>query len=220
MVPKERRENQWMVDIAHLLGDNAGVRSKAPAPLPIIRSRLVGDLLALLATHPDRWWTIAEVASHTGGAYTTVTREVRRLEEAGIVEAEEMGRSKRVHLNAGNPLYRPLSELMLRAFGPVVVVREEFDGIPGVERVCIFGSWAARYEGEPGASPNDIDVLVLGDPDRDRVHAAARGAEKRIGLPVNTTVRRVEDWEHADDAFARAVKGSSLVTAMRHSEES
>lgn len=190
------------------------MRSKAPAPLPFIRSRLVGDLLGLLAAHTDRWWTIADLASHTGGAYTTVTREVRRLEEAGIVEVDEVGRSKRIRLDAENPLYRPLKELMVRAFGPAVVVREEFDRISGVERVAVFGSWAARYEGEPGASPNDVDVLVLGNPDRDGIHAAARRAEERIGLPVNTTVRRAEDWEHADDAFARAVKGSPLVTVV------
>lgn len=109
---------------------------------------------------------------------------------------------------------------MVRAFGPAVVVSEEFYRIPGVDRVAIFGSWAARYEGEPGASPNDVDVLVLGNPDRDRAHAAARRAEQRIGLPVNTTVRQVEDWEHADDAFARAVKGSPLVMVTDHPEES
>lgn len=195
------------------------MRPKAPATLPIIRSRLVGDLLGLLATHTDRWWTIAELVSHTGGAYATVTREVRRLEDAGIVEIDEVGRSKRLRLDAGNPLYGPLATLMVRAFGPAVVVSEEFDRVPGVERVAIFGSWAARYEGEPGTSPNDVDVLVLGNPDRDRVHAAARRAEQRIGLPVNTTVRPVEDWEHADDAFARAVKGSPLVMVAGHPQE-
>lgn len=209
-----------MVDIAHLLSDNGAVRSEAPAPLPIIRSRLVGDLLALLAANPDRWWTIGELVSRTQGAYTTVARELRRLEKAGVVETEEVGRSKRVRIDTVSPLYGPLAELMLRAFGPVVVVGEEFAAVRGVAQVFIFGSWAARYHGEPGPAPNDIDVLVLGEPDRDQLHAAARRAEKRLGLPVNTAVRRVEDWALADDQFTRAVKQSPVVTATAHIEES
>lgn len=188
------------------------MRPRAPAPLPIIRSRLVGDLLALLAADPSRWWTTGELVTRTQGAYPTITRELRRLEEAGLVEAEEVGRSKRVRLDAQNPLHGPLAELMLRAFGPVVVIGEEFGAVGGVEQVSIFGSWAARYQGERGLMPNDVDVLVLGDPDRDDVHAAARRAEKRLGLPVNTTVRRVEDWELADDSFTRGVKESPMVS--------
>ena len=29
--------------------------------------------------------------------------------------------------------------------------------------IFIFGSWAARYRGEPGPPPNDIDVAVVSD---------------------------------------------------------
>ncbi len=51
--------------------------------------------------------------------------------------------------------------------GPADVVtgRDEFAGLEGVVQVVIFGSWAARYEGERGLPPNDVDVLVVGAPD-------------------------------------------------------
>jgi hypothetical protein len=48
----------------------------------------------------------------------------------------------------------------------------------------------ARYSGEEGIRPvGDIDLLVLGDPDRDQVYAAATAAERRLGRPVQVTVR-------------------------------
>ncbi len=187
--------------------------------MPILRSRLVGQLLALLAADEERWWTIDQLAARTGGAYPTLTREIRRLAEAGLVETEEVGRSKRVRVNTASPFHRPLAELMLRAFGPLVVVGEEFRGSAGVDWVAIYGSWAARYEGEVGPAPNDIDVLVLGRADRDEVFEAAQRAEYRLGLPVNTTIRRTEDWEGADDAFARQLKASPLVTVPLSAEE-
>src|SRR5487761_252928 len=56
---------------------------------------------------------------------------------------------------------------------PRVVIAEEFARIPGISRLLIFGSWAARHSGEPGPVPNDIDVLVVGDADRGAVYAAS-----------------------------------------------
>lgn len=190
------------------------MRPVAPPLLPILRSGLVGNLLALLAADPERWWRTDELAARTGGSYPTVTREIRNLQLADLIDMEEVGRSKRVRINSANPLSGPLSDLMLRAFGPLIVVREEFGEIDGVDEVIIYGSWAARYAGEKGASPNDVDVLVLGVTDRDEVHDAARRSERRLGLPVNATVRRSEDWDDADDPFARQVKKSPTVAAV------
>ncbi len=48
-----------------------------------------------------------------------------------------------------------------------------------IEQLMIYGSWAARCEGEAGPSPNDIDLLVIGRPDRDEVHEAALRAQQQ-----------------------------------------
>ncbi|MEV4356246.1 hypothetical protein [Nonomuraea sp. NPDC049625] len=57
---------------------------------------------------------------------------------------------------------RPLTELLTLTYGPVAVLGEQLSGIAGIEEACIHGSWAARYSGEPGRVPNDVDVLVVG----------------------------------------------------------
>lgn len=56
-----------------------------------------------------------------------------------------------------------------------------------------------------------VDVLVLDIPDLNDVHAAARRAELRIGLPVNTTVRRTNDWVQAEDSLARRGRRSRAI---------
>jgi predicted nucleotidyltransferase len=38
--------------------------------------------------------------------------------------------------------------------------------LAGIEAAAIFGSWAARAAGEAGPSPVDVDLLVIGRPDR------------------------------------------------------
>lgn len=200
-----------MVDIAHLTSDTASVRTSSPPLLPVLRSRLVGDLLALLATDPERWWTVSELAQRTGGAYPTVSREVRALSDAGLFETKSVGRTKQVRFDSANPMQAPLAQLALMAFGPVLVLGEELAGIDGIDEAFVFGSWASRSSGKAGLTPNDVDVLVLGAPVRDELHEAVRRAERRMGLPVQASVRAASSWAAADDAFARSVKSRPLI---------
>jgi hypothetical protein len=57
-----------------------------------------------------------------------------------------------------------------------------------------------------GRAPNDIDVLVIGDADRDVVDDAAGRAERQIGLPVQATVRTRAQWETQRESFIREVR--------------
>jgi hypothetical protein len=187
------------------------VRVAAPALLPVFRSRLVGELLALILGHPERRWALDELADRVGAPYQTLTAEVRRLEEADLVATSSVGRSKIVTANEANPYAGPLTEVVVMAFGPPFVVAEEFAGVAGIEGLWLYGSWAARHAGVPGAPPRDVDVLVVGDVDRDEVYDATRRAERRLGREVNTTIRPAGSWDGADDAFAATVKQSPML---------
>lgn len=187
------------------------VRQPAPPLLPVFRSRLVGDVLALVLAHPDRSWTLEDLANRVQAPYQTVTAEIRRLEQADLVTTRSVGRSKLVTANADHPYIRPLTELVLMSFGPPMVVAEEFGKVPGIEGLWIYGSWAARHAGAPGRPPADVDVLVVGNLDRDAVYDAARRAEHRLGREVNTTIRTTRAWKRADDAFAATVKDSTML---------
>lgn len=187
------------------------MRTAAPPLLPVFRSRLQGDLLALMLGDPEREWTIDELATATGRPYQTVSNELRRLEVGGLLVRRTVGRGKFVRVDTANPYLSPLSQLVLMSFGPPLVLTEEFGEVDGVEEVLLFGSWAARYSGEPGPPPRDVDVLVVGTPDRDAVHEAARRAEGRLRREVNVTLRSRERWEGDDDGFTLQLRRSPLV---------
>lgn len=187
------------------------MRVAAPPLLPIFRSRLQGELLALVLADPARQWTIDELTDRTGEPYQTVATEVRRLQEADLLRATTIGRTKLLSANEANPYLRPLSQLATMAFGPPIVIGEEFASVDGIEVVYVYGSWAARYHGEPGPAPNDIDLLVIGRPDRDDVYDAARRAQQRLGREVNVTQRTRKQWDTATDGFSEQVRSSPMV---------
>ena len=57
----------------------------------------------------------------------------------------------------------------------------------------------------------DIDVLILGEPDRDQLYAALSDAEERLGRPVEATIRD-RDWlDSGSGAFHDTVTSRALL---------
>lgn len=189
------------------------MRTSAPPLLGIFRSQLQGDLLARVLLGPGEM-TISELARALGSPVTTVQREVSRLEDMGLLTTHRVGRARVVAGNETNPATGPLRDLVTVAFGPRQVIAEEFAGLAGVDKVIIFGSWAARHSGEPGSIPGDVDVLVVGDPDRDEVFDAAERAQARLGRPVNSTIVSAQRWAVADEPFLKEVHRRPMITVI------
>ncbi len=169
--------------------------------LPILRSRTQAGILTTLLLNPGLELTQTELARRVDASLTSVSDEVRRLTQAGILASRTVGKARLVQAGEG-PLVDALAEVVLRAFGPVQIVSEEFvrarAQLAGViEQVALFGSWAARYQGEPGHDPGDIDVLVVvtdARVNRETIYAAADRSQRRLGRPVNPTVVTTTRW--------------------------
>ncbi|MGB6058653.1 MAG: winged helix-turn-helix domain-containing protein [Microthrixaceae bacterium] len=192
------------------------MRTAAPALLPLFRSRLQGELLALLLDEPDREWPLNQLSKSMGSPYPTVVGEVRRLTDAGLITARTIGRAKLVQANSSSPYFAPLRQLVSMAFGPPLVIKEEFAGLEGIEELFIYGSWAARYNGEVGPAPRDVDVMIIGSASRDEVYEATRRSEQRLLKEVNVTMRTAAQWVEAEDGFSQQVKQSSQVQLFPH----
>ncbi len=179
--------------------------------MPIFRTERQGQILACVYLRPQRAWTQATLARELDASATTLHDELKRLERAGLVTTAAVGRSRILHPNREHPLFRPLTEILEYVYGPRVVIAEEFSGLPGVSRLLIFGSWAARHGGHPGPVPHDIDVLVVGDADRAEVYAAADRAQERTGIPVNPVLSSARRWETDADALIRQIKTAPVI---------
>jgi len=188
--------------------------------MPVFRSRHQADLLTLLLLHPDEEYTLTELADRVGVPLTTAHRELARLAGAGLLAERSLGRSRLLRANSSHRAFGPLSHLLLITFGPHLVVAEEFAELPRVTRVLIYGSWAARYQGVAGGEPGDVDVLVVGSPDRAEVYAAAERAETRLGVTVNPTVRSTARWEMRDDSLVQSIRANPIVVVSEFDEAS
>jgi len=189
------------------------MRSPPPALLPILRSQVAGDLLALLYLHPDAEYSLTEAADAIHASLNAVHHEATRLAEAGLINARKRGNLRLVRAETDSLLSRPLTDLLAVTYGPLPVLTELLAAVQGVAEAYIYGSWAARYRGEPGPIPVDVDVLVIGTASLDDLDDAAEQAEQTLRRPVNIRRIRPETWGQADpaDRFLQSVRSRPLV---------
>ena len=187
------------------------MRTSAPQLLPIFRSAGQGRLLARVYLQPDRPATIAQLARELELDDGGLTREADRLERSGLVRTERVGRSRLLHRNEESPYFHELYGLLLKALGPATSIGEELSDVEGVDEAFLYGSWAARYVGERGEDPFDLDVLVVGRPSRIAIARAERMLSEQLGREVNAVIVTPEEWEAAESGFLEEVRRRPLV---------
>ena len=96
-----------MIDIIHVM------KTSAPSLLPILRSDLQGEVMALLFSHPEQQYTVSQIADATRASLPTVSREVNRLEQSGLVAVQNVGRTRMVQAKVDNPVGQAMRQLIL-----------------------------------------------------------------------------------------------------------
>ncbi|HEX9766498.1 MAG TPA: winged helix-turn-helix domain-containing protein [Nitriliruptorales bacterium] len=182
--------------------------------VPLFRSRAQALLLEQLALYRTQPATLNELADATGVSYHALYKEVRRLEQAGLVTVGKIGNVLQVALDRASPAAEPLVALLEATLGVRQHLAHRLCGLDGLVGAWIYGSWAARYTGvEDGPAPQDIDVLVVADdrlPAR-QVRDACAAAGRQVAREVNAVVVAPGEWDRADSGFLREVKTGPLV---------
>ena len=194
------------------MDSRAESQTGSPSLLPILRSQQQGEILAAVLGAPDEELSVAELSRQTGAAYASVHREIERAESAGIVQSRRLGNVRMVRANPQSPYFEGLSSVLVRAFGPPAVLGEALAGIGGIESAYLFGSWAARYVGQTGDRPvHDLDMLVLGEPNRNSLFEATAAVSKKLGREVQVTIREPGWLDHGTGPFHDTVVARPLV---------
>lgn len=181
--------------------------------LPIFRSEEQVRILVVLFVMGGEPATLTEIAARAGVSMGATHKEVEALESAGLVVSRRRGNARFVEVDESSPLVADLRSLLTKAFGPVPAIEDALAGIAGIDEAFIFGSMAHPGVVEP---PNDVDLMIIGEPDLDEVYSAIGSIEAVIGLPVNVVVRTRDEWLGDESGFATSVKqGEQIALAVQ-----
>ena len=187
------------------------VSQSAPALAPLFRSQQQLRILAELFGSAEEL-PIGELAKRAGVAQATASREAARLASHGLVLTRTLGRNTLVSADWRLPWAKDLRSILMQTVGILGRLGGALSGLTSVEAAFVFGSWAARYLGEPGPTPKDIDVLVVGDASLRSVRHACGVVERELRVDVNPIVVDRHRWYEAEpEPFIAEVKSRPLV---------
>lgn len=172
------------------------------------RSTIRRSILALLIDAPERRLHLRAIARAVGTTAGTAARELGRLEDAGIIRRTREGNQVYFQARPNQPKFGELRELVRETIGAPLVVRRHLAGLDGVERAVIFGSYARGTV----VADSDVDLLIIGDPDRDALTERLEMAGLEIGRPVNEVVMS------AEELHARRARGDQFVKSIEAGE--
>lgn len=187
------------------------MKSSAPLLSPILRSDTQGRMLAALMRDAEKELSLTELAAQCDVAVPTILRDVDRLVDGGYVSTRRVGRNRLVRINTEHPIYASLWNVVMFGYGPAALLPGLLSDLPGIEHAYIYGSWAARFLGESGESPRDIDVLIVGGSEYGDHYEVAHKASALVGREVNINVITPERWANQTDGFVTTVKSRPLL---------
>lgn len=148
------------------------------------RSTIRRRILGLLILNPGRRYHVREIARQVKTSAGTASRELRRLEDAGTIDRTVEGMQVYYEAKTYGTVWETLDYLMRRTEGVRIALRRELEGLPGIESALLFGSYVAGTI----LPDSDVDLLIVGTPDRDELTDRLEAIQKEVGRPINEVV--------------------------------
>ncbi len=123
---------------------------------PEYRRRVLG----LLLLRPDEALHGREIARRTGLPAGTITRELTKLAEVGLLKRTKRGNQQVYSADTSGPIFTELASILRKTSGLAdVLVQALAPAAPKLRLAFVFGSVARGQE----TSGSDVDVMLIGD---------------------------------------------------------
>ncbi|MFH0955800.1 MAG: nucleotidyltransferase domain-containing protein [Candidatus Falkowbacteria bacterium] len=145
------------------------------------KSKLRRGILNLYFSHSEKKYYLRELERLFKKPVAYIRREMLALEKAGLFNSEFQGKQKYFSLNEKFPLYKELEKIVSKTIGLEKNLADSLAGLKNIEVAFVFGSFAKGDQ--DGLS--DIDLMIIGRPDEDKLIAAISRLEADAGREIN-----------------------------------
>lgn len=168
------------------------------------RSAIRRNILRLFFEDVQARRHLRAIARDVGTSAGTASRELGKLEAAGLIERQREGNQVYFVLRSRTALAELLGPAVRGASAVPMLFKRQLAGLKRVKRAVIFGSYASGTAGPD----SDVDLLIVGDPDRDKLTDLLERIGHEIGREVNEVV--MTEMELAQrrargDGFVRSI---------------
>jgi predicted nucleotidyltransferase len=169
-------------------------------------------VLGYLFGQPHRSFYAKELMKLTGSGSGAAQRELKRLEDSGLVTARWLGNQKHYQANPKAPIYSELCSIAQKTFGLAGPIGDALSGLSShIRAAFIYGSVAKHTE----HAQSDIDLMILSDEltHGDLISVLAQ-TEDILSCRINPTIYGVKDFalrlEQGNNFLKKVIAGPKL----------
>lgn len=149
----------------------------------LFNTKLRRKLLAYSFTHLDEQFYVRELSKLIDDDPGNLSRELRKLEEAGLYSSFIKGKEKFYSLNKNYPLFSELKTIISKTEGIPGSLKDLISKYKGISCAFIYGSYAKNKENKA----SDIDLVVVGEFHHKKFTRDIRNLEAKLNREINFT---------------------------------
>jgi len=147
-------------------------------------------ILEIFFNNPDKSYYLRELARMIGKEPGVFQKDINKLVEKGILISEYRAKNRFFKLNKKHPFYKELKSIFFKTFGAEGKLKKALKKLKNIKVAFIFGSYAKGKED----SFSDIDLMIIGTPDEDKLILEIMKIEKKIEREINYHIFSISDW--------------------------
>lgn len=145
-------------------------------------------LLLKLFLNPEVSCYLREMANEFSISPNAIKGELDSLAQAGYLNRRQQGRSVYFQANTDHPFFPEINSIVRKALGLDKLIEEIIVGLGDVEHVYILDDYAL------GKDSGLIDLLLVGDIDRQKLEHLRLITEKKINRKIRTVEVTQEEF--------------------------
>ncbi|MFH1772300.1 MAG: nucleotidyltransferase domain-containing protein [Candidatus Omnitrophota bacterium] len=139
------------------------------------------ELLKLFLTNPQKSFYMQEIGRILKKKPGTFQRTINNMVSEGVLESEYRANARYFKVNKNYPLYKELKSIVFKTVGVGGSIREVLGKVGNIKFAFIYGSCAKGKENYL----SDIDLLVIGIPDENKLIAELDKLEGQLQREIN-----------------------------------
>jgi len=158
--------------------------------IEITKSRLRQKLLTYFFTNPSLSLYVREIAAILHQDPGNLSKELNKLKKAGLFISSVKGKQKYFSLNTKHPLYKELKSIIFKTVGVEGALKNIITNTKGIVLSFVYGSFAKNKQNDL----SDIDLLIIGNPDEDKLMAEIESLEKKLLREINYNIYQKREF--------------------------
>lgn len=166
----------------------------------LITSKIRIKILMRLFLHPEQQVYLRELSDEFQASPGHIKDELQQLMGSDLLTSEKQGKQINYQANISHPLYPELNSMVRKALGMDKILESIIERLGKLESAYLIDDYAQ------GKDTGLIDLLLVGDIDRNNLDDLVRKTERYINRKIRVLVLNREEFINMKEVLGGKIK--------------